>query len=78
MTAHAEWKEKIKRVEEEYCRIKRMCKSKKTGEQARTALIALGFDVTWLNNLANLPVVINESEFKIDKSLVFPCGESGV
>lgn|GEM_PF-3599406 len=65
-------------VEKEYAKIMRICQNKKTGEQAKTALIALGFDVAWLDNLSNLPVVVNEAEFKIDKSLVFPCGESGI
>lgn len=74
----AELASQIYKVEEEYRKIKRMCQKKKTGDQARTALIALEFDVTWLNNLENLPAVINEAEFKIDKSLVFPCGEQGL
>lgn len=75
---HVEYIEKLKRVNEEYAKIMRVCRNKKTGDQGKTALIALGFDVTWLNNLSSFPVVINETEFKIDKSLVFPCGETGL
>jgi len=75
---HAEWSEKITRTKDEYAKITRIVKNKKTGEQGKTALIALGFDVTWLDNLSNLPVVINPTEVVIDKALIFPCGESGV
>ena len=75
---HAEYDEKIRRVNEEYAKIMRIVQNKKTGEQGKTALIALGFDVTYLDNLSNLPVVVNPSEVTIDKSIIFPCGESGV
>lgn len=75
---HAEYAEKLRRVEEEYAKIKRIVKNKKTGDQGKTALIALGFDVAYLDKLSTLPVVINEDEIKVDKSLLFPCGTSGV
>ena len=75
---HAENKELIKRTKEEYAKIMRVVTAKKTGEQGKTALIALEFDVTWLDNLSNLPVIVNPTELVIDKALIFPCGESGV
>lgn len=77
-SVHADCQEKIRKVEDEYAKIRRICQNKKTGEQGKTALIALGFDVTYLDNLSNLPVVINPATMDIDKSLIFVCGETGV
>ena len=75
---HVDYKEKLRKSEEGYRDILHMAKNKKTAEQAKTALIALGFDVAWLDKLSNLPVALIEAEFKIDKSVIFPCGSAGV
>lgn len=75
---HDEYEEKLRKVEEEYHKIMRIVKNKKTGDQGKTALIALGFDVAYLDNLSNLPMVVNPVELSIDKSIIFPCGESGI
>jgi hypothetical protein len=75
---HAEREEELRRTKEEYAKIMRIVRNKKTGDQGKTALIALGFDVAYLDKLINLPVVVVESEMKIDKALLFPCGTAGV
>lgn len=68
----------LSNLEKEYSKVMRICKAKKTGEQAKTALIALGFDVAYLDKLSTLPVVVNASEVVVDKALLFPCGSAGV
>ena len=77
-TVHAENNEKVRRIREEYDKIMKIVKRKKNGDQGKTALIALGFDCSYLDKLSTLPVVIKEAEIKVDKSLLFPCGETGI
>lgn len=75
---HAQWEEKIRKVNDEYRKITQIIKNKKNGDQAKTALIALGFDVAYLDNLSNLPMVLAPVEIKVDTALLFPCKENGV
>lgn len=77
-TVHAEREESFRRTREEYSKIKLLVQRKRTAEQGKEVLISLGFDVTYLDNLSNLPVVVNSNEIKVDKSLLFPCKETGV
>lgn len=75
---HVEYEEKIRKTKEEYTKIKNIVKTKKTGEKGKDALITLGFDVAYLDKVSTLPVIITNPEPKIDKSLLFPCGEHGI
>lgn len=76
--AKSEKEFELTNTEKQYALVMRICKNKKTGEQAKTALIALGFDVAYLDKLSTLPVVVNQTEITVDKSLLFPCGSNGV
>lgn len=68
----------IKKVKDEYRKIEAIVKGQRNGQAAKEKLIALGFDVEYLNKQENYPVVINPQTITVDKSLLFPCKENFV